>query len=122
MLEEGFDVTLDPVKGEGCDRLLLTKLSIFLIFFYCIAELAIKPCRSSRSNTRGGFEKFPDTCKTGTKTRQNKQETQTKQKKKPNTNTKERRQVSLDGETGGEQKRGETSGPKLSYVELHEEA
>ena len=36
-------------------------------FFYCIAELAIKPCRSSRSNTRGGFEKFHDTCKTGNK-------------------------------------------------------
>ena len=33
-------------------------------FFYCKAELAIKPCRSSRSNTRGGFEKFHDTCKT----------------------------------------------------------
>ena len=28
-------------------------------FFYCIAELAVKPCRSSRSNTRGGFEKIP---------------------------------------------------------------
>ena len=27
-------------------------------FFYCIAELAIKPCRSSRSNTRGGVEKI----------------------------------------------------------------
>ena len=25
-------------------------------FFYCIAELAIKPCRSSRSNMRGEFE------------------------------------------------------------------
>ena len=37
-------------------------------FFYCIAELAIKPCRSSRSNTRGGFEKFDDTCKKGNKT------------------------------------------------------
>ena len=36
-------------------------------FFYCKAELAIKPCRSSRSNTRGGFEKFHDTCKTGNK-------------------------------------------------------
>ena len=31
MLEEGFDITLDPVKGEGCDRLLLAELSIFLI-------------------------------------------------------------------------------------------
>ena len=28
-------------------------------FIYCIAELAVKPCRSSRSNTRGGFEKIP---------------------------------------------------------------
>ena len=26
-----------------------------LFFFYCIAELAIKPCRSSRSNMRGEF-------------------------------------------------------------------
>ena len=31
MLEEGFDITLDPVKGEGYDRLLLAELSIFLI-------------------------------------------------------------------------------------------
>ena len=37
------------------------------LFFCCIAELAIKPCRSSRTNTRGGFEKFHDTCKTGNK-------------------------------------------------------
>ena len=31
MLKEGFDITLDPIKGEGCDRLLLAELSIFLI-------------------------------------------------------------------------------------------
>ena len=36
-------------------------------FFTAKPELAIKPCRSSRSNTRGGFEKFHDTCKTGNK-------------------------------------------------------
>ena len=28
-------------------------------FFYCVAELAVKPCRSSRSKMRGGFEKIP---------------------------------------------------------------
>ena len=27
----------------------------FFFFFYCVAELAIKPCRSSRSKTRGGL-------------------------------------------------------------------
>ena len=31
MLEEGFDITLYSIKGEGCDRLLLAELSIFLI-------------------------------------------------------------------------------------------
>ena len=41
--------------------------SVSYIFFYCKAELAIKPCRSSRSNTHGGFEKFHDTCKAGNK-------------------------------------------------------
>ena len=47
---------------------LLGVLPYFLLFFfYCKAELAIKPCRSSRSHTRGGFEKFHDTCKTGNK-------------------------------------------------------
>ena len=71
-------------------------------FFYCIAELAIKPCRSSRSNTRGGFEKFHDTCKTGNKNTT--KQTKTPKPKNQNTNTKDRRQVSLDGETGGEKR------------------
>ena len=31
MLEERFDIALDPVKGEWSDGLLLTELSIFLI-------------------------------------------------------------------------------------------
>ena len=35
-------------------------------FFCCIAELAIKPCRSSRSKLRGEFG-IPNTCKTGNK-------------------------------------------------------
>ena len=75
---------------------------IEIFFFYCIAELAIKPCRSSRSNTRGGFEKYHDTCKTGNKNTT--KQTKTPKPKNPNTNTKERRQVSLDGETGGEKR------------------
>ena len=70
-------------------------------FFYCIAELAIKPCRSSRTNTRGGFEKFHDTCKTGNKHTTKQQNTQTN---KQNTNTNDQRQVSLDGETSGEKR------------------
>ena len=36
-------------------------------FFYCKAERAVKPCRSSRSSTRGGMRKSHDTCKTGNK-------------------------------------------------------
>ena len=35
-------------------------------FFCCIAELAIKPCRSSRSKLRGEYG-IPNTCKTGNK-------------------------------------------------------
>ena len=69
------------------------------IFFYCIAELAIKPCRSSRTNTRGGFGKFHDTCKTGNQHTTKQQDTHTN---KQNTNTNDQRQVSLDGETSGE--------------------
>ena len=34
-----------------------------VFFFCCIAELAIKPCRSSRSKLRGEFG-IPNTCKT----------------------------------------------------------
>ena len=40
---------------------------VFEVFFFCcIAELAIKPCRSSRSKLRGEFG-IPNTCKTGNK-------------------------------------------------------
>ena len=67
--------------------------NVQIFFFYCIAELAIKPCRSSRSDTRGGFEKFHDTCKTGNKNTTKQKNTQTN---KQNTNTKDQRQVSLD--------------------------
>ena len=49
-------------KLAPCWRPSTSSHTFFL--FCCIAELAIKPCRSSRSNTRGGFEKFHDTCKT----------------------------------------------------------
>ena len=37
------------------------------LFFYCVAERAVKPCGSSRSNSRGGMTKSHDTCKTGSK-------------------------------------------------------
>ena len=49
------------VIGRGNDSLSRPALLLreLAFFFYCIAELAIKPCRSSRSNTRGGFEKIP---------------------------------------------------------------
>ena len=56
------------------------------IFFYCVAERAVKPCRSSRSNTRGGMIKSHDTCKTGTRKRgrgkREKEEGERKQKSK----------------------------------------
>ncbi len=61
------------------------------------------------------LRKSHDTCKTG-----NKQNTKQKNKQtnKQNTNTNDQRQVSLDGETSGEK----VKRPKLSCVELHEEA
>ena len=60
--------TLQAAAGvAGSQRWALILPSSARFFFYCKAELAIKPCRSSRSNTRGGFEKFHDTCKTGNK-------------------------------------------------------
>ena len=46
-----------PRKGKKTASQRVSKATAF--FFYCIAELAVKPCRSSRSNTRGGFEKIP---------------------------------------------------------------
>ena len=85
-------------------------LLVIFFIFYCIAELAIKPCRSSRSNTRGGFEKFHDTCKTGNKNMT--KQTRKPKPKSPNTNTKEPRQVSLDGETGGEKRVKRPKRPK----------
>ena len=55
-----------------------------LFFFYCIAELAIKPCRSSRSKTRGGLRNST----TLAKRKQNTTKQTTKPKpNSPNTNT-----------------------------------
>ena len=82
-------------------------------FFYCIAELAVKPCRSSRSNTRGGMRKSHDTCKTGSKQ---------KHKAKATTNTptpNDRRQVSVDGETCGEKKGSGSGSQKLVKLTFH---
>ena len=76
----------------------------------------MKPCRSSRSNTRGGMIKSHDTCKTGSK-HQNPNNKNTKNANKQTKN--DRRQVSVDGETCGEKK---VKRPKLSCVELHQEA
>ena len=61
--------------------------------------------------------KSHDTCKTGSKHQNptNKNRNQTSNK----TNKKDRRQVSVDGETCGEKK---VKRPKLSCVELHQEA
>ena len=59
------DQAMSPSALGGPSPMLSNQAGNF--FFYCKAELAIKPCRSSRSNTRGGFEKFHDTCKTGNK-------------------------------------------------------
>ena len=53
-------------------------------FFYCIAELAIKPCRSSRSKTRGGLRDSMTLAKRKQNT--TKQTTKPKQNS-PNTNT-----------------------------------
>ena len=49
----------DVVMHLSTMTMLLPLAQMPSLFFYCIAELAIKPCRSSRSNTRGGFEKIP---------------------------------------------------------------
>ena len=67
-------------------------------FFCCIAELAIKPCRSSRSKLRGEFG-IPNTCKTGNKN-------PTKQQTPPNPkhNTKQKTGKCLECETRGEKR------------------
>ena len=69
-----------------------------LFFFCCIAELAIKPCRSSRSKLRGEFG-IPNTCKTGNKNT-------TKQQTPPNPkhNTKQKTGKCLECETRGEKR------------------
>ena len=68
------------------------------VFFCCIAELAIKPCRSSRSKLRGEFG-IPNTCKTGNKNT-------TKQQTPPNPkhNTKQKTGKCLECETQGEKR------------------
>ena len=67
-------------------------------FFCCIAELAIRPCRSSRSKLRGEFG-IPNTCKTGNKNT-------TKQQTPPNPkhNTKQKTGKCLECETRGEKR------------------
>ena len=50
----GQRLLCDASSSEVCIGILSSPRRFF---FYCIAELAMKPCRSSRSNTRGGFEK-----------------------------------------------------------------
>ena len=70
----------------------------YFTFFCCIAELAIKPCRSSRSKLRGEFG-IPNTCKTGNKNT-------TKQQTPPNPkhNTKQKTGKCLECETRGEKR------------------
>ena len=71
---------------------------VWMFFFCCIAELAIKPCRSSRSKQRGEFG-IPNTCKTGNKNT-------TKQQTPPNPkhNTKQKTGKCLECETRGEKR------------------
>ena len=69
-------------------------------FFCCIAELAIKPCRSSRSKLRGEFG-IPNTCKTGNK---NTTKQQTPPNPKHNTNKKQKTGKCLECETRGEKR------------------
>ena len=74
----------------------ISKVAFF--FFCCIAERAIKPCRSSRSKLRGEFG-IPNTCKTGNKNT-------TKQQTPPNPkhNTKQKTGKCLECETRGEKR------------------
>ena len=68
-----------------------------LFFFCCIAELAIKPCRSSRSKLRGEFG-IPNTCKTGNKN------TTKQTPPNPKHNTKQKTGKCLECETRGEKR------------------
>ena len=83
-------------KAEARKREEVAKDRVF--FFCCIAELAIKPCRSSRSKLRGEFG-IPNTCKTGNKNT-------TKQQTPPNPkhNTKQKTGKCLECETRGEKR------------------
>ena len=67
-------------------------------FFCCIAELAIKPCRSSRSELRGEFG-IPNTCKTG-----NKDTTKQQTPPNPKHNTTQKTGKCLECETRGEKR------------------
>ena len=72
---------------------------LLFFFFYCIAELAIKPCRSSRSKMRGEF---------GTpKHLQNRKQKHNKATTTPTQNTNTKKQghgKCLEGETRGEKR------------------
>ena len=83
------------MRGEAGGKV---RLATVAFFFCCIAELAIKPCRSSRSKLRGEFG-IPNTCKTGNKNT-------TKQQTPPNPkhNTKQKTGKCLECETRGEKR------------------
>ena len=87
-----------------------------VFFFNCVAERAVKPCRSSRSSKRGGMTKSNDTCKTGSK-HQNPSNNNNNNNNNNNTPTNSGKCQWMVRH--GEQK---VKRPKLSCVELHEEA
>ena len=90
---EGIATLRTLCQEVGCpyhDELCITTCCIALAvlwmvlhkdFFNCVAERAVKPCRSARSKTRGGMIKSHDTCKTGSK-----HQHPNKQKHEPNAN------------------------------------
>ena len=91
-------VSLDRGKSSKWARKSLGNPLIPRAFFFCcIAELAVKPCRSSRSKLRGEFG-IPNTCKTGNKNT-------TKQQTPPNPkHTKQKTGKCLECETRGEKR------------------
>ena len=89
-------------KGGDAGRV-KSELKVILAFFYRIADRAVKPCRSSRSTTRGGTVKDPLTL-----AKQENKQTQTPQTKQSQTKHKTAKPPT-SGKCQGE---GETDGEK----------
>ena len=115
IIEPGSNGGTEDLFQANADRAMPKTVVALAEFFFLLHSRTV----GHRGLIRAEDLRKPyDTCKTGNK-QNTKQKQQQANKQTKNTNTNDQRQVSLDGETSGEKR---VKRPKLSCVELHEEA